>query len=883
MIINEKDYLAHYGTPRHSGRYPWGSGGNSIRSQDFLDMIDGMRKDGLKDTEIAKGLGITTTQLRARRTIALNERKHANINMAQQLRDKGWGPTAIGERMGQPESTIRSWLEPGAKVRADILNTTVNSLKNQVAAKKYIDVGSGVEAHLGITATKLRAAVAVLQEQGYQVHALNQEQLGTGKDTRRKVLVGPETTYGDLSRNREKIAQPFEYTEDGGQTFLGIDKPLSIHPDRVAVKYGDEGGREADGVIYARPGVDDISIGNGNYAQVRIQVGDSHYLKGMVMYRDDLPDGVDLLFNTNKENTGNKLDALKPIEKDPDNPFGSYIRRQIHETDANGNIITDSKGNRKVKSAMNLVNEEGNWGDWSNSIATQVVSKQNKKLIEEQLNLTFAKRQREYDEINALTNPVVKKKLLEEFAEGTDAAAVHLKTAGFPRQGWHAILPINDMSPTEIYAPNFRPGERVVLIRYPHGGIFEIPELTVNNNHPTAKKLLGNAKDAVGIHHKVAEQLSGADFDGDTVLVIPNNNRKIKHSPPLEALKGFDPKLSYPYYDGMKVMKNTQAAMGSISNLITDMTIQGAKHSEIARAVKHSMVIIDGEKHKLDYKRSAEVNNIRQLHEKYQSSGASTLISRAKGRIDVPHRKDRPAKEGGPIDKATGKRVYVETGEISYKTGKPRMIKSKKLAETDDAHTLSSGTPQEELYANYSNKMKALANKARKTAVNTPRLERSPSAAKTYAKEVESLDAKLNLAVRNRPLERQAQTIAKHVIKLKKQDNPSMDEDMYRKIKFQALEAARQRVGAKPNKIEITPNEWDAIQQGAISTNKLTQILNKADMTIVRQLATPRKELLLSPSKVTRARAMLNSGRTRAEVADALGVSISTLERGVNG
>ena len=103
------------------------------------------------------------------------------------------------------------------------------------------------------------------------------------------------------------------------------------------------------------------------------------------------------------------------------------------------------------------------------------------------------------------------------------------------------ILPVSSMKPTEIFAPNYDNGTRVALIRYPHGGKFEIPELIVNNRNREASRLLKDAKDGVGIHHSVAEHLSGADFDGDTVLVIPNGKGKIKADPMLEGLKNFNP------------------------------------------------------------------------------------------------------------------------------------------------------------------------------------------------------------------------------------------------------------------------------------------------------------------------------------------------------
>lgn len=887
MELSEEEYLMHYGILRKSGRYPWGSGGTQEeRNRTFLDTIDGMREKGMSDTEIARGFDMTTTQLRAARSIAKNAEKQAEINMAQRLKDKGWSNVAIGKRIGKNESYVRTLLAPGAKDKADILETTSNLLKEEVERKGYIDVGSGVERHLNISSTKLSTSVARLQEEGYTLHWVKVEQLGTGKKTTMKVLAAPGTPYSEVYRNRDQIQVPLAYSTDGGRSYDRIQRPLSIDSKRVAVRYAEQGGTAADGVIYVRPGVKDVSLGASRYAQVRIAVDGTHYLKGMAMYKDDLPAGVDLMFNTNKSDTGNKLDAMKKMTKDPDNPFGATINRQIGEP--------KSDGTKKLTSVMNIVNEEGNWEDWSKNLSSQMLSKQNRKLAETQLGMASQRKQNELDEIRKVDNPAVKKKLLEGFADDADSSAVHLKAAALPRQASHVILPVNSMKETEVYAPNFRNGERVVLVRYPHGGIFEIPELTVNNHHPEAKKLIGtDAKDAIGIHSKVAERLSGADFDGDTVLVIPNNDRKVKTEPALEGLKGFDPQRAFPGYEGMPRMSARQKGieMGKISNLITDMTIRGATASEKARAVRHSMVVIDAEKHGLDYKRSAIDNGIQQLKDKYQSTpdnrsrGASTIISKASAEVRIPKRKPRPAAEGGPIDKETGKKVYVETGE-SYvdRNGRtvPKMEISTKLAETDDAHTLTSGTPIEKIYADHSNKLKDLANQARKEAVNIKMTPYSPEARIKYAEQVKTLEAKLNVALMNSPLERQAQVIANAIVAQKKNANPEMDADDLKKIKTQALNEARNRTGAKKTRIEITSDEWAAIQAGAISTNRLHQILSNADLDKVKQLATPKSRDKLSVSKINQAIAMLQNGYTQAEVADHLGVSVSTLKRSIS-
>lgn len=879
-VVSEDDYLAHYGILRKSGRYPYGSGGPEYASsKNFLAYEASLRKQGLSEAQIAKGMGTTTSALRAAKSIARNEERQANINMAQRLKDKGLSNVAIGKRMNIGESQVRALLEPSAKDKADVLSSTTNMLKEQVEQKKYIDIGTGVENALGISQTKLATSVAALQEQGYKIHYLKVRQLGTGKQTTLKILSAPGVSYSEVSKNRDKIGQIGAFSEDGGRSYVGMQKPLSVNSKRVAVRYAEDGGTDADGVIYVRPGVSDLSLGGARYAQVRIAVDNSHYLKGMAMYKDDLPAGVDLMFNTNKSSTGNKLDAMKALKSDPENPFGATVRQRI-----------DPKTG-KVKSAMNIVNEEGDWDRWSKNLSSQMLSKQSPRLAREQLSVTFERKKQEFEEIMGLTNPAVRKKLLESFSDSVDSAAVHLKAAALPRQRSSVILPINSLSDKEIYAPNFRDGERVALVRYPHGGIFEIPELTVNNRHPQAKRALGQAKDAVGINSKVAERLSGADFDGDTVLVIPNNSKKIKTAPALDGLKGFDPQRSYPAYEGMKRMSSRTKAieMGLVSNLITDMTIRGAPASDLARAVRHSMVVIDAEKHNLNYRQSAIDNGIAQLKAKYQGSsraGASTLVSRSTASVRVADRKPRSAAEGGPIDRSSGKKVYTPTGE-TFVDSKGRTVlrtfESKRLAETDDAHTLSSGTPIEKVYADHSNRLKDLANQARKTLVNTRPTPYSPAAKTAYASQVSSLRAKLNVAKRNAPLERQAQLLANATVQAKRDANPDMEASELKKIQGQELTKMRARTGAGKQRIEITPHEWEAIQAGAISNNTLTQILANADLDKVKELATPRTQPKMTSAKTTRARTMLALGYTQAEVADALGVSLSTLKTTIEG
>lgn len=914
-------YLQHYGVLRKSGRYPWGSGSDPYqRNMGFLQYVEKLTKDGLTDAQIAKGLGLktdsgrefTSTDIRALKSIAKTANREADISRALLLKERGNSNIAIGKIMGINESSVRSLIDPALRERNDILKTTADMFKERIGKDNIIDVGTGVENHLGIAASKKAVAIAMLEEEGYKRFYVPVEQQGTGKITTTMVLAAPGTTFPDVMKRQSEILPAKVFSEDGGRTYTKIKEPQSVDPKRVAVRWKEEGGATKDGVIELRRGVDDISLGESRYAQVRIKVGDEHYLKGMAMYSDNMPTGVDLLFNTNKEKSTNKLDAMKPIKvdkatgnQDEDLPFGSIVRQKTY-LDKNGksqlspiNIVGTTKKDDSGND-ISISGEEGNWNTWSKTLSSQMLSKQPYGLAKQQLGLSYDAKKSELDEIMDLANPAVKKKLLQEFADGADSSAKHLKAAGLPRTMQHVILPINSLKDNEIYAPNYRSGETVVLIRHPHGGIFEIPELKVNNRNKEALSLIKGAKDAVGINSKVAERLSGADFDGDTVLVIPNGSGAVKTSPALTALKNFDPQAQYKGYEGMPVMKGKQKQMGDVSNLITDMTIQGATQAELARAVKHSMVVIDAEKHSLNYKQSALDNNIKELKTKYQGgpkAGAATLVSRAKSTEYVDERKPRPAAEGGPVDKATGKKVFVDTGreytvtKESKRTGVistqvlKKKTKSTKMDETDDAFSLVSspnGTVIEGVYANHANKLKALANTARKEAEVIKPRPVSDSAKKVYADEVVTLKAKLNTAKMNAPLERQAQLLAASNLAAKRQNDPSLDSDQVKKIRAQALTEARARIGAKKEVITFTPREWEAVQAGAISTNILDSILNNANMDQVRQLATPRDKPAMSTAKIARARSMAALGYDQSEIADALGISVSTLSAALN-
>ena len=895
MDLVEEDILMHYGVKRRSGRYPWGSGDNPYQhGGDFLARVEELQRLGKTEKQIADELHLSTTDLRMQVRVAKHERRALQADRARSLREDGKTLDEIASILGYAnDSSVRALLNENTAANKNKAQATAEILKKELAEKGAIDVGTGVERQLGVSTGVLQEALFILETEGYNRYGVGVPQVNDPKKrTITPVISVPEIDQREVYQNLDLVKSVGDYhSTDGGESWDKREYPASIDSSRVKILYGDEGGALKDGVIEIRRGVADLDLGDSHYAQVRILVDGTHYLKGMAMYSDDMPDGADIVFNTNKHSGTPKMDVLKKIQDDPDNPFGALIK-------ANGQShYIDADGNEKL-SAINKLKEEGDWDKMSKNLSSQFLSKQPIQLIKKQLDLTYADAADEFSEICSLNNPTVKRKLLLDFADECDSAAVHLKAAALPRQSTQVILPLNAMKETEIFAPNYRDGEKVVLIRYPHGGTFEIPELTVNNKNPTAVSVLGkNIRDAVGINPKVAERLSGADFDGDQVVVIPTGGRvKIQSTPALKDLKDFDPKTDYSTEGktGVRLLAKgaaTQRQMGEISNLITDMTLKGATEPEIARAVKHSMVVIDAAKHKLDYRQSEKDNGIAELKKKYQGfddetghhGGASTLLSRRKQDVEVPERQG-----SGVIDPLTGKVVYKESGRtyVDPRTGKTvaATTKVKRILAVDDVRSMSSGTLQEEAYADYANKMRDLANKARLEYKATPTLKRSASAAKAFEPEVNRLMAALKVAQLNAPLEREAQRIANARVKAKVQANNITDKDEISKIRRAAISDARNSTGAsgKRTRITISDGEWTAIQSGAISDTTLSEILRYAEPKTVRERATPRRTTQLSDARISRIKAMANSGHTNAEIAEALGISTSAVSKYLN-
>lgn len=926
--------IIHSGVKRKSGRYKWGSGENPYQHEPWFKGWGDLRKT-MSEKEIAEMYHMTMKELRYRHSIGKDMEKAAQIGHAKELRySKQMSVKAIADKMGVSESTVNSWLKPDAEERAKETEELAKELAKYADKHVAIDIGKGVEEALGVKKTKLEAAVQLLKDMGYvNVQWKQMQQTNTSKGTQMTALVKPKSewenmtekeikkdAYKTVMENLQDVMPPYDVVFNIlNETKTGIRKPESVSLDKIQLVYMDDPDTNRDGLVELRRGADGLDLGESVVAQVRIAVNDDRYIKGMAVYSDDLPEGIDIRVHTSKSKTTplydpdpNAKQFLKPVKTDetgkmdPDDPFGAQIIKQ--------------------RGKINIVNEEGKWGDWSsaNTLASQVLSKQKKEVAKQQLNIDYLRRVAEFDEIKRITNPMVQEKRLKDFADECDKAAEELKAAGLPGQSVKVLLPVPSLKPGECYCPAYKDGERLALIRYPHQSKSEIPIVTVNNKNREGKRMMGNqVVDAIGIHPRDAGRLSGADFDGDTVVVIPNRKNLIESEPEFKGLKGFEPKEQWPAYEGMKVIKHQtqQTQMGIVTNLITDMTLQGASEEELTRAIKQAQVVIDAEKHKLNWKGAEEEYRIAELHEKYQGKkqgGAITIVSRAGSQQEVNER--NPYYK---IDPETGKKLYTETGRrksylkdadgnyILNKNGKrvwknllPKqpgydpngaLVKqeSTKMAEREDARELISPFkhPIEIVYGDYANQCKALANEARKASMRVAEFEYNPRAAEAYQEEIKSLTNKVNAAKVNATLERIAQRTAGVIVDDKIEKYP----DRYNKttadgkkhlskIRSQVLKQQRSILN-KERAFDVTDREWEAIQSGALRKTMVQEILNRADADRIKELSTPKSSKLptLSKANLAHARAMLNSGWTQAQVADNFNISPSTLSRLLRG
>ena len=300
------DELMHYGTPRHSGRYPWGSGENPYqRNKDFMARYSELHKKGLTDAEIAKEMGVinprtgqpSSTLLKQKRSAATNALRLEDIKRAEKLRDKGYGNTEIARLMSTNgreviESTVRNWLKGTAKERAAAAKETADVLKKLVDTKGYIDVGTGVELEMGITETKKKEALEILKEKkkgNYCVIQIDEnykpapiehkEVFGVTFEQGRNELVIDDSLLENIVTKNKDLPQEAKddlkialitlkytqsnsvcYVKDGQAIGIGAGQQSRVHCTRLAGQKADNWLLRQCPKVLNLPFVDDITL-----------------------------------------------------------------------------------------------------------------------------------------------------------------------------------------------------------------------------------------------------------------------------------------------------------------------------------------------------------------------------------------------------------------------------------------------------------------------------------------------------------------------------------------------------------------------------------------------------------------------------------------------
>lgn len=298
-ITSESNILEHYGTKRHSGRYPWGSGDNPYQhSGDFLSRVEELKKKGLSEKEILETINdslpdeykMGLTEFRTARQKAGHDRKALEYDQIRALKDDGLGWKEIGDKLGMSESSVRSKYNNAIGEKASQAEKIAATLKEEVDKKGMIDISEGANQVLGVSESKLDEAAYILEaEYGYQRYGVGIRQpTNVRQQTNITVLAKPEFDQKYAYQHQDQIDSLGDYhSDDGGETFTKLQRPSSLDSSRVAIRYGDEGGLDKDGVMEIRRGVPDLDLGKSHYAQVRILVDGDHFLYVNGEYRGD--------------------------------------------------------------------------------------------------------------------------------------------------------------------------------------------------------------------------------------------------------------------------------------------------------------------------------------------------------------------------------------------------------------------------------------------------------------------------------------------------------------------------------------------------------------------------------------------------------------------
>ena len=183
----DEDNLTHYGMPRRSGRYPWGSGDNPYQhSADFMARVQSLKKSNATAVDestgeiltgeraIAKIMGLSNTkELRVQYALAKDEKRTYDVQTAKSMRADGKSLDEIAKAMGfKNDSSVRSLLNDQTASKMNKSKKTADTLKQCLKEKlkddpkAVLDVGVGVERELGISKEKLNEALYIMQQEG---------------------------------------------------------------------------------------------------------------------------------------------------------------------------------------------------------------------------------------------------------------------------------------------------------------------------------------------------------------------------------------------------------------------------------------------------------------------------------------------------------------------------------------------------------------------------------------------------------------------------------------------------------------------------------------------------------------------------------------------
>ena len=236
----QDDILMHYGVKRRSGRYPWGSGDNPFQhGGDFLSRVEELQSQGKSEKEIAEELKMSTTDLRMQVRVAKHERRMVLADRAKSLREEGKTLDEIAKIMGyNNDSSVRALLNENTATNKNKARQTAERLKQELAEKGALDVGTGAERELGVSSGVLQEALFILETEGYNRFGVGVPQVNNPKNrTITPIISVPDIDQRQVYQDLSLVKSVGEYhSTDGGESWDKREYPASISSDRVKIR-----------------------------------------------------------------------------------------------------------------------------------------------------------------------------------------------------------------------------------------------------------------------------------------------------------------------------------------------------------------------------------------------------------------------------------------------------------------------------------------------------------------------------------------------------------------------------------------------------------------------------------------------------------------------